>query len=182
MSKHVKGIVIREYKSRLNGVDDAALISIRGLKAIDTTKIRASMRQKNIKITVVRNSLAGKAFEGSKLTGLEPLMKEANALCYGGSSVVEVARELVKLIEEFPTLELKGAILDGDLFKGAAGVKELSKYPTREEGIAKVVTLIVSPARKLMAQIKGPGSTVAGLVKAVETKLEKGEAIAKKAG
>ncbi|MGE3107883.1 MAG: 50S ribosomal protein L10 [Phycisphaerales bacterium] len=182
MSKQVKGIIIRGYKERLEGVNDAALISIRGLKAIDTTKIRASMRQKNIRITVMRNSLAGKAFEGSKLTGLEPLMKEANALCYGGNSVVEVARELVKLIEVFPTLELKGAILDGDLFAGDKGVKELSKYPTREEGIAQVITLIVSPAKKLVAQIKGPGSNIAGLVKAIEDKLEKGEAIAKKAG
>ena len=182
MSKQVKGIIIRGYKDRLNGVDDAALISIRGLKAIDTTKIRSSMRKKNIKITVMRNALASKAFEGSKLTGLEDLMKEANALCYGGNSVVEVARELVKLIEEFPTLELKGAILDGDLFAGAKGVKELSKYPTREEGIAQVVTLVVSPAKKLLGQIKGPGAGVAGIVKAIETKLEKGEAIAKMAG
>ncbi|MBC7771660.1 MAG: hypothetical protein H7210_04120, partial [Pyrinomonadaceae bacterium] len=79
----------------------------------------------------------------------------------------------------FPGLEVKGAILDGELFSGAKGVKELSKYPTREEGIAQIVTLIVSPAKKLMAQIKGPGSGVAGIIKAIETKLEKGEAIAK---
>jgi hypothetical protein len=64
-------------------------------------------------------------------------------------------------------------------FKGKAGVTELSKFPTREEAIGQNVTLIVSPGRKLVAQIKGPGSNVAGLVKAIETKLEKGEAITK---
>jgi len=179
MSKQVKGMIIRSYKERLGDTQDATLISIRGLKAIDTTKIRSDLRKKNIKIAVVRNSLAMKAFEGSKLAGLEPLMKEANALCYGGNSVVEVARELVKLMETFPTLELKGAILDGDLFTGAKGVKELSKYPTKEEGIAQFVTLIVSPAKNLMAQVKGPGAKVGGILKAIETKLEKGEAIAK---
>ncbi len=73
-------------------------------------------------------------------------------------------------------------MLDGTLFKGKAGVDELSKFPTKDEAIAQVVTLVVSPARKLVAQVQGPGSNVAGIIKAIEGKLEKGEAIAAKAG
>ncbi|MEO1717335.1 MAG: hypothetical protein AAFR76_09510, partial [Planctomycetota bacterium] len=72
-----------------------------------------------------------------------------------------------------------GAVLDGELYAGEAGVTALSKFPTRDEAIAKVVTLVLSPARNLVAQVKGPGANVAGLVKAIEEKLEKGEAIAK---
>jgi ribosomal protein L10 len=96
--------------------------------------------------------------------------------------VVEVAREIVKLIKDMPEVELKGAILDGTLYEGKAGVTELSKFPTKDEAIANIVTLVVSPGRKLLGQIKGPGSNIAGIIKAIETKLEKGEAIAKKAG
>jgi len=70
-------------------------------------------------------------------------------------------------------------VLDGTLFKGKAGVEELSKFPTREEAIGRIVTLIVSPARKLVAQVQGPGSALAGIVKSIEEKLEKGETIAK---
>ena len=79
-------------------------------------------------------------------------------------------------------LTLKGAILDGQLFEGKAGCTELSKLPTKAEAIVQVVTLIVSPAKKLMGQIKGPGSAVAGIIKSIEGKLEKGETIAKLAG
>lgn len=182
MSKTVKGIMIREYQSRLDGANDAMLISIRGVKAIDTNKIRRGLAAKQIKVSVVRNALARRAFEGTSLAPLTELMEGANALAYGGSSVVEVAREIVALIKEHPGIELKGAILDGTLYRGDAGVKELSKFPTKDEAIGKVVTLVVSPARKLMAQIKGPGSTVAGIVKAIESKLEKGETIARTAG
>ncbi len=183
MSKPIKTIMMRDYTSRV-GVDtkDAALISIRGLKAIDNAKVRNTLAKKKIKVTVVRNALARKAFEGSDLKALTELMTGASALAYGGESVIEVAREIVGLMGKFPTIELKGALLDGQLFKGKAGVEELSKFPTKDEAIAQVVTLIVSPARKLVAQIKGPGSGVAGIVKAIETKLEKGETIAKKAG
>jgi len=183
MSKTVKNIIMRDYKTRISsGTDkfpDGMLISIRGLKAIDTTKLRSGLAKKNIRVTVLRNSLARKAFEGTSLEALGELLTGANALAYGGNSVVEVAREIVGMIEKMPTLELKGAVLDGQIFKGKAGVTELSKFPTREEAIGRAITLIVSPARKLVAQIKGPGSGVAGLVKSIETKLEKGEAIAK---
>lgn len=180
MSKPIKTIMMRDYESRV-GADtkDAMLISIRGLKAVDNTKIRNQLAKKKIKVTVVRNSLARKAFEKSDLAPLAELMSGASALAYGGESVIEVAREIVALIAKFPAIELKGAILDGQVFSGKAGVEELSKFPTKDEAIARVVTLVVSPARKLVAQIKGPGSGVAGIVKAIETKLEKGEAIAK---
>ena len=185
MSKTVKGIIIRDNRHRLSGggesFPDAAVISIRGLKAIDTTKLRSTLRKKSIKVTVVRNALASKAFQGTSLESLNEVLAGASALAYGGQSVVEVARELTELVKGMPALELKGAILDGTLYKGKAGVEELSKFPTREEAIGQVVTLIVSPARKLVAQIQGPGSTVAGVVKAIESKLEKGEAIAAKA-
>ena len=52
-------------------------------------------------------------------------------------------------------------------------------YPTRDEAIAKVVTLVLSPGGKLASQIAGPGARLASIVKAIEEKLEKGEAIAK---
>lgn len=176
MSKTVKNIIMREYTGKLAGSGEAMLVSIRGMKAIDTTKLRGSLRKKQIKITVIRNSLAKKTFEDSSLKALGELLTGPSALCYG-PSVVEVAREIVGIIKDFPALELKGAVLDGTLFKGKAGVEELSKYPTRVEGIGQAVTLVVSPGRKLLGQIQGPGGTVAGIIKAIELKLEKGEKI-----
>lgn len=182
MSKQVKEMIIRDYKSRLQGVNDSALISIRGVKTIDTTKLRGTLRKKQVKISVVRNALAKKAFAGSGLEPLFPFLEGNSAFVYGGSSVVEIARELTKALADFPAIEIKGAVLDGQLFTGAKGVKELSKYPTKEEAQGQTVTLLLGPGRKLGAQIVGPGTTLAGLVKAIEAKLEKGETIAKKAG
>lgn len=179
MSKPVKEMILRDYKSRLEGCEDAMLISIRGVGAIDTGKLRRDLGAKSIKVTVIRNTLGRKAFEGTSLEPLSKLLEGPSAIAYGGQSVVEVAREIVKIIETIPAIELKGAVLDGQLFEGKAGVTELSKFPTRDEAIGKVVTLIVSPGRKLLAQIQGPGSTIAGIIKAIEEKLEKGEKIAK---
>jgi large subunit ribosomal protein L10 len=179
MSKTVKTMIIREYKNRLGEFNDAALISIRGVKGIQLTKVRGVLREKSIKITMLQNALARNSFKGTALEGFTKLLTGSSALVYGGNSVVEVAREIVGLLEKFPALELKGALLDGQLYEGKNGVKELSMFPTREEAVAQVVTLIVSPARKLVGQIQGPGSNIAGIVKAIETKLEKNEEIKK---
>ncbi len=186
MSKTIKQIMMREYSSRVTKASeagsgggvaelhDAMLISIRGVKAVDTTRLRQGLAKKNIKVTVLRNSLARKTFEGTTLAPLAELLSGSSALAYGGNSVVEVAREVVALIAKMPKVELRGAVLDGMLFKGKAGVEELSKFPTREEAVGQIVTLIVSPARKLVAQIQGPGAKIAGIIKAIEEKAEKG--------
>jgi ribosomal protein L10 len=179
MSKPIKSMVMREYKDRLGGAQEALLIGVRGLKAKDQHKLRNDLQKKKIRVTVVRNALASKVFEGTGLAPLSGLLAGASAVAYGGQSVVEVAREVVKFVEKMPNLELKGAILDGTLYTGKAGVTELSKFPTKDEAIANVVTLIVSPAKKLLGQVKGPGSNIAGIIKAIEGKLEKGETIAK---
>ena len=182
MSKPIKEMMLSEYRGKLTGASDAMLISIRGVKAIPTTKLRKDLAAKQIKVTVLRNALARKAFEGTGLEPLSKLLTGSSAIAYGGASVVEVAREIVKALATMPELVLKGAVLDGQLFEGKAGVEELSKFPTREEAIGRMVTLIVAPARKLVAAINGPGGGVMGILKSIEERLDKGETITRKAG
>ncbi|GAB4555424.1 MAG: 50S ribosomal protein L10 [Phycisphaerales bacterium] len=179
MSKPVKNMLIRDYQERLGDTTDALVVSIRGIGANDNSRLRQGLAAKDIKITVIRNNLVKHAFGDSSLGNIEPLMSGPSALAYGAESVVDVARELVKWAKDIEHLELKGAVLDGELFEGEAGVERLSKFPTREEAIAQTVTLILSPARNLVGAVKGPGSALASIVKSIEEKLEKGEAIAK---
>lgn len=179
MSKSVKELMIRDYQHKLEGVDDALVISIRGIPAIENNKMRVELAKKNIRVTVVRNNLVNHAVKGKSLSGLEPLLNGPAALAYGAESVVDVARALVDWAKKLEQLELKGAILDGVLFEGKKGVEQLSKFPTRAEALSKTITLILSPAQKLMGQVKGPGGKVLGIVKTIQEKLEKGETVAK---
>lgn len=179
MSKPVKNLIAADYKELLGETQDALVIGLRGISSNDTNKIRAGLAKKSIRVTVVRNKLFGSIFADTGLASLSDVLSGANALAYGAESVVDVAREIVDLVKTFPNIELKGAVLDGQLFAGQEGVEALSKFPTRDEAIAKDVAIIIGPARKLMASVKGPGSQLAGIVKAIEAKLEKGEAIAK---
>jgi len=172
-------MMIRDYQAKLEGVNEALVISIRGIGAIDNTNMRNALGKKKVKITVVRNNLMGHAFKGTPLATLQPLMTGPSALAYGGESVIDVARAIMEWATKLDKLELKGAVLDGILFEGKAGVTALSKYPTRKEALSNTVTLILSPAQKLLGQVKGPGGKVVSIIKTVQEKLEKGETIAK---
>lgn len=179
MSKAVKNLMIRDYQERLAGIDDALVISLRGVGAIDNNKMRLDLRKKKVRITVMRNNLAGHAMKGTPLAGLEKLLSGPTALAYGEAGVIDTARAIVEWAKKLEKLELKGAILDGILFEGKKGVEELSKFPTKKEAQSTVVSLILGPGKKIMGQVKGPGGKVMGIIKSVEEKLEKGEAIAK---
>lgn len=180
MSKAIKNLMIRDYKDRFQGVNDAVVVSIRGLPAIETNRIRVGLAKKNIKVTVVRNNLARHAIQGTGLKALEDQLTGPSALAYGAESVVDVARELIDFAKKIEKLELRAAVLDGVVFEGKKGVEQLSKFPTRKEALSQTVTLVLSPARKLVGQVKGPGGKVLSLVKSVQEKLEKGETISKK--
>ncbi len=178
MSKPVKNLITEAYRQRFADLDGAVLIDIRGVKATDTNRLRAGLQEKQVRITVVKNSLAGRALEGTSMEAISSLLSGPNALVYGGDSVVTVARDLLNWVKDVENLKINGAIMDGQVF-GPDEIEALSKYPTREEAQAQTVQIILSPGSNLVGSVLGPGRKIASLVKAIEEKLEKGEAIAK---
>jgi large subunit ribosomal protein L10 len=179
MSKPIKQMIIAEYKRRFTGVDNALVIDIRGIDANDNNDLRVDLLGKDIHITVLKNSLAKSAFEGSTLESLSTTLTGPNALVFGGNSVVDVARTLVDWAKKIQQLELKAAVLDGELFEGASGVQRLSKFPTKEEAQATVVQLVLSPAGNLVKSATSPGSNLLGIIKEIRTRLEEGNTIEK---
>jgi large subunit ribosomal protein L10 len=179
MSKPIKELMIADYKQRFDDLEGALIVDIRGMTANDNNDLRIGLEKKNIRVTVVKNTLAKKAFAGTRLEGLSDGLQGPSALAYGAGSVVDVARELVDWAKKLKQLTLKGAILDGTYYDGEKGVKQLSTFPTREEAQAKVVQLVLSPASNLLRAATSPGSNILGIVKEIRERLEKGQAIAK---
>ena len=177
MSKPVKEMITADYQRRFGDLDGALVIDIRGIEANENNALRLGLLEKSIRVTVVKNSLASKAFKGTPLEGLSPALAGPSALAYGGESVVDVARELVEWAKKVEDLDLKGAVLDGQYFEGEAGVKELSKYPTRDEALAGVVQLVLTPGGELVSAATSPGSQLMGVVDSMIDKLERGESI-----
>jgi large subunit ribosomal protein L10 len=184
MSKKVKALIEKETAARLEGIEAVAVLNPRGIGAIANNNIRRRLREKNLRMTVVKNTLAVRATANTKLKGFESLLDGPSAIVYGkGVAVSVIARTLLdekKTLEDKKgTLEIRGAFFDGELYLGDKGIEKASKLPTREEAIASVIAAILGPGRKLAAALKGPGSVLGGILKTIE---EKGGAAAAAGG
>lgn len=176
MSKPVKNMIAQNYHQRFGEQDGAVLVDICGVTANDVNRLRSELAEQDIRLTVVKNSLAKKVVQGTPMEGISQFLDGPSTMVYGGDTVVDVARVLVSVAKQIDHLEFKGALMEGQAF-GPDRIEELSKYPTREEAQSQVLQLILSPGRNLAGSVLGPGGKIASLVKAIQEKLEEGETV-----
>jgi len=178
MSKKVKDLITRELSQKFQTIEGVAVINPRGIDATKTNQLRRKLREKGLKMMVVRNALAKRAVGGSKIVGFEALLDGPSAVVFGKAGASAIARVLVDAKKANEKLELRGIFFDGDVYAGEEGIKKVSKFPTREEAIGNIVAAILSPGKKLAGAVKGQPSKVASLIKAVEEKAKEKEAAA----
>ena len=178
MSKQVKDLITKELTGRLRDLDGVAVINPRGIDANKNHGIRRRLREKGLRMTVVKNTLARRAVEGGKLQGFDRLLDGPSAVVYGEASIAQIARQLLDEKKADDKLELRGVFFDGETYVGDKGVEQVSKLPTREEAIANVLSAILGPGRKLAAALKGPGGTLGAMLKTIEDKAKDKEGAA----
>lgn len=159
MSKYVKELVTRDIKRRLDGVEDAVLVSYVGMDANATNELRGELDSKDIHLLVVKNSLARRATDG---TGLAPAFEGTTGqvgVCWGSTDFVSLVKELVRLDkdkEKFEKFVADGGVMDGEKLD-ADGLKAVSKWPSRDEQISLLVGQILAPGANLSGALLGPG-------------------------
>lgn len=166
MSKYVKDLVSKEIAHRLEGVGDAVLVNVVGLDAGKTFTLRRQLREKNIHLMVVKNSLARRATGGTPLAQAFQDVEGTLAMVWGSEDFISLAKEVTALdaSPEFPQFQTRGGVMDGEHLT-AEGVKAVSLWPSREEQIRILVGQILSPGANLVSQLLGPGRSLASQVK-----------------
>ncbi|HEY4328190.1 MAG TPA: 50S ribosomal protein L10 [Phycisphaerae bacterium] len=176
MSKRIKSLITAELQSKFKGADSIVVVDYTGIDSKTTGAIRADLRKKKAKMTVVRNAMASKALDAVGLkTG--SLLSGTNAIVYGGESIVDLVKELVEQAKKIEKLKIKGSVVDGQLLDGKA-TAALAKLPNKKELQAIIVGQIVGVGRKLSGQLKGPAGKLAGQIKKVEEKAKDAAAAA----
>jgi large subunit ribosomal protein L10 len=179
MSKYVKDLITNDLRKRLDGVSDALLVDVIGLENNKNVALRQRLRKKKIHLMVVKNSLARRATEGTKLAPAFETAEGTLALVWGGDDIVALAKEVVKITEEkeYEKVKAKGGVLDGQRLTGEE-VKAVSKWPSRKEQLSILIGQILSPGATLSAQLLAPGSKLASQIKKKGEGEDGGEAVA----
>ena len=169
MSKYVKDLVTRDIKRRLEGVEDAVLVSCVGMDANTTNELRGELDKRDIHLLVVKNSLARRATEGTQLAAAFEGATGQIGVCWGASDFVSLVKEVVELdkdSEKYKSFVADGGVMDGERLD-ADGLKAVSKWPSRQEQISMLVGQILGPGAQLSAAMLGPGKMLNSQIKQV---------------
>ncbi len=165
MSKYVKNLISSELSQRLDGVQEAVLVNVIGLDANQSVVLRKDLREKDIKLLVVKNSLAKRATEGTPLATALKSAEGSLAIMWGADNIVSLAKEAMRLDadKEMEAFKTRGGIM-GEEPLSAERVKEISKWPSHEEQLSILVGQILGPGRNLAAALIAPGGALASQI------------------
>lgn len=172
MSKYVKELLEKELAGKFADVKDFLVVVTKGVDGNQNNEMRGVLKEKGIKLTVVKNAAMRKSLESTGLTAAISLFLAGPCtVAYGGDSIVDVAKEIAGWSKKIDVIGFKGAFVDGQTMD-AEGAKALSEMPNRAELQGQIVILATSPGARLAGAIGGPGGVIAGCIKSLIEKLE----------
>src|SRR5262245_31211139 len=140
MSKQVKKLLVDDLRKSFQGVQDVLVVSVNGVDGIQNNQMRLALRQKNIRLQVVKNSLTKRLFGEMGLGPAAQFLEGPSAIAWGAPSIVDLAKEITDWSTKIKKLEIKGGATSG-LPLSPDQVTALSKLPSHEELLARVVML-----------------------------------------
>lgn len=143
---------IASAKTVFEGYNDFIFTDYRGLTVEQITALRDQLRTKNAELKVVKNNFARVAFEELNVTTVADYLKGPTAVALGNEDANEVAKILFDFAKETPALQIKGALVDNEIYD-AAKIEAFSKLPGKKQLIAMIASTINAPVQKLAATL-----------------------------
>ena len=144
MSKYVKELMMDQLRSDLDGSRSLLILDLKGLDAIAEYQLRRDLRKKSIKVRALKNTLARRVFTDMGMDGLSKYLEGPSVAVWGGDGVAELAKEISTQVKTLKKPEIKGGAVDGVVI-GPEQVEDITKLPSREALIGRVVSLALAP-------------------------------------
>ncbi len=149
-------LTLDEKKSIVANVHATADIALslviadaRGVSVSEMTKLRADARAMNVKVSIVRNTLAKRAFEGTEYQCVEDALQGPSVFAFSmddPGAAARLLKDFAKVNENFKVkaLSTAGQLLD------SAEVDTLANLPTRIEALGMLAVVTLAPVNKLV--------------------------------
>ena len=177
MSKKIKEMELNALRTTFQGVKALVILQPLKLDSAADFEMRKKLRDKKIRVKMVKNSLVKKVFDenGVKVdAGQGPTM-----LCWGAESVKELSTAVESILKDLKKdpkapekIKVKTAVSEGQ----PVTMEVAKNIPTRQEAIGGVIAALLGPASQIAGCLTGPASQLAGILVAIEEKGKSGEA------
>ena len=116
--------------------------------------LRSGLRESNVKATVYKNTFIKRALTNLNYDCPESVLKEPTVMLTCQDDIVSPAKLMFAFISEHEIGEVKGGFL-GEKSLDINDIKRLSKLPTRDELLTKVVCSLNAPIQNFVLQLSG---------------------------
>jgi len=173
MERAVKEENITSLKTDLAKATSLVLADFRGINVKNDTALRREFRLNGCKYQVVKNTLLGRAVEGTAMAGLEKLFVGPTAIAYSFEDPAAPAKIATKVAKGEEKFVIKGGYVDGQALD-AKGVEALSKMPTKDELRSSFLALLVAAPQNFLALLTAAPQQALAVLAAREQQLSEG--------
>ena len=147
-----------------------------GLKVNNINTLRATMKEHGAEVTVAKNTLIKVALDeaGVKSPEVKDKLDGPTSAIFSYDDAISPIKSLYEFIQKFELPKVKSAIIDG-IYTTADKVAEISKLPTKEELIARLLGGLNSPISGLVNVLHGTQSKLVYAFSAIAEKKTKEE-------
>ena len=144
----LKQPIVQAIVDDIAGAQSIVLVDYRGLTVAEDTELRKQLREAGIIYKVCKNTMMKRAFEGTDFAQLDEYLEGPSAIAISKDDATAPARIICKFAKTAQALEVKAGVVEGTVYD-ANGVAELSKVPSREELLSKLLGSLQSPITNL---------------------------------
>ena len=140
----LKKPIVEEISASIKDAQSVVLVDYRGLTVEQDTELRKQLREAGITYKVYKNTMMNFAFKGTDFESLTSYLEGPSAVAISTEDATAPARLLCKFAKTANALEIKGGVVEGMVYD-AKGIENISKIPSREELLSKLLGSIQSP-------------------------------------
>src|SRR3978361_1439764 len=163
ITKAKKNEKVKMLATELEHSTSAIVGTFKGLTASKDTDLRRIIREAGGSYHVVKNKLAAKASEGTKVEAALQGLKGVSSVAYTSGDPVALAKALSAWVKDNAEFTFKLGIVDGKVIT-VQEIGALATLPGKEELFSKLLFLIQSPAQRLATVINATGRNLAVVV------------------
>ena len=144
----LKQPVVQAIAEDVKDATSVVLVDYRGLTVAEDTEMRKQLREAGVVYKVCKNTMMKRAFEGTDFAQLDEYLEGPNAIAISKEDATAPARIICNFAKKAEALEVKAGVVEGSVYD-AAGIQELSKIPSREVLLSKLLGSLQSPITNL---------------------------------